>query len=199
MEIFHEYQKEIFSVASAALTGIIRYFGKPRARLIWAVPATFSHQVQPPVQQDNAVQTLPPLLVHTRAVILRNDGKEPLTNVQVLFNGIPGNINLWPPRLFQKTVHDQDQRCTLTFDTLAPGESVDIQLLAVDNVALPLNAGGIPAVLSVKAKEVLAVLVDIRPSIAQPKWVLRIKTVLMLTGIAGIIFVGLSVLKWLVS
>ncbi|MFJ3044781.1 hypothetical protein ACIPEN_03015 [Herbaspirillum chlorophenolicum] len=198
MDYFHEYQKELFSAASAIATFLYRKLDKPKSRLVWTITTSFAHQLIPPPQQPDG-QNPPLLLVHTRAVSIFNDGKEPLTNVEVLLNGIPGNINVWPPRRFEKIVHDVDQRCTLVFDFLAPSEAVDIQLLSVENVVLNFTSIGIPSVMAVKAKEVLAVNVRYEPAIARPRWKVNLQFGLMIMGVAGTVYAGLWLLKWLTA
>ena len=197
MGYLHEYQKELFSIATIIFAAIYRKLGKAKFRLLWAIPANFSHQVAaPPAVEQNGMPNLPSILVHTRTVAVRNDGKEPLTNVEVLLNSAPGNINLWPPRRFEKQIRDPDQRCTLIFDSLAPGEWVDIQLLLVDNG--PLHVG-MPEVVSVKSRETMATRVEVRAFVVLPRWRARTNIVLITAGVGGVVYVSLWLLKWLLG
>lgn len=60
---------------------------------------------------------------------IRNDGKDPITGIEVVWNWKPHAINIWPPRPFEPFT-DKDARFSITLKSLSPGEDLLVELIA---------------------------------------------------------------------
>ena len=94
-------------------------------------------------------------------------------NVEVTFNWKPAFLNVWPARHYS-TKDSAHNRHTLALDSLAPGESFGIELLAI--------AADLPVITALRCDESEGKLVAMQPQQAVGKWTVGLVYSLMSVG-----------------
>ena len=160
--LIEQFEKELISLGFALATALILYLFRARTELVYADlhQWVFLLPALPPLPMIREGESPPPppalaptINVFTRSIIVMNLGRQPATEVQLVFNWRP-NFNIWPMR--PNYVHtNPDGRFTLKFDSLAPKERFQVELIV--NAALP-------DLINVRSKECLGrtTSVDIR-------------------------------------
>src|SRR5690606_31153750 len=132
MNLIQVYGKEIISLIVPLLVWALNYFLRPKAKILLASPHAFTFLVQEPLRDSKGEVVQPSQTVYTQSLQIRSAGKVPISNMEVIFNWKPMYMNLWPPRHYDE-VMERDERCTIKFDSLAPGEFFHIELLSINN------------------------------------------------------------------
>jgi len=189
MNFLETYGKEIVALLIPLITYALNTFFKAKARLLWASPHTFTFLVPEPLVDKDGKQTSPTQTVHTISHMIKNDGKETATNVELLFNWKPQFINVWPPRHFNERI-ELDGRYTLLFKSLIPNENLGCELLAVNN--------DLPSLLIVRCDQCVAQTITMYPQPVIKNWQRRIGIVLALAGFALVVYLTIVLLQFLV-
>jgi hypothetical protein len=116
--------------------------------------------------------------VHTGSIVVFNAGRLPATEVEVTFNWMPQNYNIWPVRPFETTT-SADQRFTLKFSNLAPLELFQIEMI---------SSVQLPAVLSVRARECVGKKINMRPTVVYKPWILATLWTMIFLGFTSVIY-----------
>jgi hypothetical protein len=181
------FQKEIISLGFALLTALILWMFRARVRLLWGLTHAFAFMLRPapptPEADGSQLPAPPPFLAHSRSLILVNWGRLPATNVEVVFNWRPDNLEVWPPRPFEE-IFNPDHRFTVRFANLAPKEQFQIEVL---------TAHEMPNVANVRCSECVGTLIPIQPMRVWPKWMYVIFWCLCFLGLAAVVYVVLTV------
>jgi len=190
-DIYTHFQTEIISLGFALLLALIKFLFRAKAKLVWGTPYGFTFLVQAPAAttapEDTGTPQVPVAVppasnIQTASIIVQNLGSQPATEVEVTFNWKPNIYNIWPSRTFD--VHTSpDQRFTLKFPNLAPGELFQIELI---------SPGHLPQVMSVRCKECTAKFIPVRPMRVFPNWFNNTAVTLAFLGVAAIIYVVLK-------
>lgn len=114
--------------------GLARFF-RLRPKLIYNIRHAFTYLLELPVPGPDGQQVISKQSIQTASVAIRNEGSEAAHNVEISFNWKPQHYNIWPQRPATE-VPFQNDRFALKFDSLAPGEECNIELLAA-NFAIP--------------------------------------------------------------
>ena len=136
MNFFQTYAKELVSLVIPLITWALNFYSKAKANIVFANPHIFTFLITEDVTDENVQKIKRTQTVNTISHLIFNDGKETARNLDITFNWKPMYLNMWPIRIY-KEQEDKDGRYTITFDTLAPKESINIELLSI-NRDLPL-------------------------------------------------------------
>src|SRR5260221_5451187 len=102
MTFVERYGKEIISLLVPVVTWTLNRFFKTGARLQIAQPHAFTFLVQQPITDPQGNVVAQTQTVHTKSIIVHNAGREPATNVELVFNWKPMCLNAWTPRHFRE-------------------------------------------------------------------------------------------------
>ncbi len=130
------YSKETAAITAVVLAFLLNRVFRLRPRIIYGVRHSFDHLVDQPRLNDSGQQIQAKQIVPTASVIMNNIGLQTAKNVELTFNFRPQFWNVWPARHFIETQSPQD-RFTLSFESLAPKETVGIEIFAI-NAELPI-------------------------------------------------------------
>lgn len=189
MSFLETYGKEIVALLIPLITYILNNFFKAKAKLLWANPHTFTFLVPEPGVSKEGQQIYPTQTVHTMSHMIKNDGRETATNVELLFNWKPQFINVWPPRHYREQTAS-DSRYTLIFDSLTPGETIGCELLAINK--------DLPSLLIVRCDQCVAKTIVMYPQPVIKNWQRRIGIILSFAGFALFIYLTIVLLQFLV-
>lgn len=101
---------------------------KGKTRFICAQRRNFTFLISAQLN-DSGVVVQPAGSVHTMSYFIRNDSKEPITGIEVVWNWKPDAMNIWPPRPFAEFI-DGDRRYSTRLSSLSPGEDLLFELIA---------------------------------------------------------------------
>jgi hypothetical protein len=189
MDFLESWGKEIVSLLVPVLTWALgRFFGS-RAKLEFSNPHAFRFTVQEPLRDPAGAIISPTQTVHTRSLVCRNTGKVTLTRVEWVFHSKPQCLNVWPPRqYFHRDV--ADGRHALLFPSLAPGEAVGAEVLAIN--------ANVPDVLTVRSDQCLVDWVTMAPQRVVERWRIRVLLLLAFAGLGVLVYATILLLQWLI-
>lgn len=184
-----DYGKEIVSLLVPFVTWLLNVGIKPRAKLIWTSPHSFSFLVQEPIRdaQGNILQ--PTQMVHTASIRVINTGRETAHKVELVFNWKPPYLNLWPVRSYEER-NDGDNRHMLIFENLAPKEELGLEIMSINR--------DLPALLQVRSAECIAKNVRLMWFASVPSWRIKTASVLILLGFSAAVYWTVTLLQFLV-
>jgi len=184
-----DYSKEIASVAVAVLGVIGKWVTKSRASMVYASRYNLTHLL-PPFRNEAGDITVASPVLKAHGFIVRNNGKEPLSDVIIVLNWEPQSLNVWPARPYEPVQGDHN-RYSLTFTTLSPGEELFIETIAVH--------APMPEILLVRSREALAREIQLVPMPAISKWRVRCVQLLCFAGVAAFVYISLWLLRGLLT
>ena len=125
--------------------------------------------------------------VHTHAVVLRNTGRKPATDVRLHHNILP-DFNIWPTIVYHvETLLDGTK--DIVIPALVPNEEITISYLYFPPVTYSqINAG-------IKCEQGFANAIPVLLQRQYPRWVNRTTALILLVGvifIAYLLYVGVS-------
>lgn len=153
----------------AALTRIL----ERRPRIV----AYFSHTSAFRIAAAN-----PPLYIHTHAIVIKNTGQQPATDIRVRHNVLPPNPQLFPDVAF--TVEDlPGGGADIVIPRLVPGEQVSISYL----YAPPLLYSQIHA--GIRHSQGFARELTVLPTPQYPQWAARTLGLLIIVGVIAVLYI----------
>ena len=189
MTYFETYGKEIVAIMVPFLTWGLNNLFKPRAKLLLASPHNFTFLVHQPRLDEEGNVMSPTQTVQTNSIVLRNAGKETAKHVELVFNWKPLCINVWPSRHY--TEHNEpDNRYTLIFESLAPDEVLECELLAINQQ--------LPALITARSEQCVAQTIEMYPQPAIKNWQKRGGIFLGFTGLALTVYLVIVLVQFLV-
>jgi hypothetical protein len=189
MNLLTLYGKEIFALTVPVFTLIINKFFKNSAKVCYGVLHQFTYLINEPLRNANNEVICNTQIVHTYSYVFKNEGKEPATNVEIIFNYSPMYLNIWPSRHY--TVKEgAEGRYIMVMDYLAPQEFVRCEMMSINK--------DLPELLSVRCKEGLAKEIKMMPNKVLPPIYLRFVLLLIFLGSVTLIYLVIVVLQWLV-
>lgn len=189
MTLLETYGKEIVALLVPLITWMLNTFYKAKAKLHLGNPHTFTFLVQQPLLDAKGNQISPTQTAHTQSLVVWNAGREPAMKIEWVFNWKPDCINVWPRRHFEEH-SEPDGRYTMIFDSLAPNEFLGCELLSVNR--------DLPALITVRSDQCVAQNVNMYPQPVLPTWKRRIAGILLLAGLALVIYATLVLIQFLV-
>ena len=187
MKYIELFQRELVSFGLVLVSAFILWVFRARAKLMWGLSHGFAFQIRPqappPTANDEQVPAPAPFLVHSRSLLLVNQGRLPATNAEVVFNWRPENFEVWPARPFE-TASNPDGRFTVRFSSVAPEERIQIELL---------NAHDTPAVMNVRCSECVGVQIPIAPARQFQRWIIALVWTLIFFGTVAVVYIFLTI------
>ena len=184
-----EYGKEIVSLLVPFITWFLNVGVKPRAKLLWTSPHSFTFLVQEPVRDAEGNVLQPNQTVYTASVRVINSGRETAHKVELVFNWKPQYLNLWPVRSYEER-SDTDGRHMLIFENLAPKEELGIEIMSVNRE--------LPALLQVRSAECIAKDVQLMWFVRLPQWRFQIARLFVLLGLSSAVYWSITLIQFLV-
>lgn len=183
------YAKEIFSLCVPMVAWLLTRFLRARAKLQIAHPHTFTFLVNVPLLDNEGKTVRESQTIHTKSCLIMNSGSETATKLELVFNWKPACVNIWPPRHYNEHT-EPDNRYTIIFDSLSPGEALNCEILSV-NVDLP-------NLVTARCDQTTARFVDMHPQPINSQWVNLASAFLLMTGLATSIYILLLIIQFLV-
>lgn len=187
MDFLHAYGKELFSLVATGLIAVGKAIFKPRARLTFGFPHSFTYLIQQPLLDASGNEIRPNQTVQIANILIRNEGRKSAQNVEIVFNWEPLCLNVWPQRVMN-TLTQPDGRHIIKLPNLAPKEVLHCNILSL-NTALP-------DLINVRSDSCEAYKVEytIYPAVSKTR--LRIVLGLMFLGVAATIFLILNLAQF---
>lgn len=188
MSFVETYGKELFSLLVPLVTALVGLAFKAKAKLSVSHPHQFAFLVDQPMRDDEGNEMSPTQTVRTRQHIVTNSGRETATRVEMVFNWKPMCINLWPLRHHEEHILP-DRRYVLIFDSLAPGETIGVELLSVNS--------DLPNLANVRSAECVAREIELLPQPVVSNAMKRLALTLMVLGLAAAVYLTILLLQFL--
>ena len=189
MDFIQTYAKEIVALIVPFVTWALNHFMKGKARLRVAVPHGFTFLVQEPLRDPDGKVIRPTQTVQTRSFMIQNDGREPATKLELVFNWRPMCVNVWPSRHITEHI-ESDGRHVIVMDSLAPGEVVGCEVLSVN--------ADVPDLITVRSDQSTGQRVDMYPQPVVRKGVRIATGSLMFVGLATSVYAVILLIQFLV-
>ena len=189
MNIFETYGKEIVALLVPLITWLLNTHFRAKAKLLVATPHVFSFLVQQPLVDAQGNEISPTQTVNTQSLLVWNKGKEAATNVEWVFNWKPECINIWPVRHFEELI-EADNRYVMIFKSLAPNEHMGCEIFSINKE--------LPQLGIVRSDQCVADNIVMYPQPVLPNWKRRIAVVLLLAGLAAVVYIAIATLQFLV-
>jgi len=109
MDFISTYGKEIVSLLVPFITWFLNVGIRPKAKLIWTSPHSFTFLVQEPLRDAEGNVLHPSQKVATASIKVINTGRDTANKIELIFNWKPQYINLWPVRHYDQ-ITDPDGR-----------------------------------------------------------------------------------------
>ena len=190
MEFLQTHAKEIFSLLVPLFAWFLNTRFSNRAKLQLAVPHQFTFLVDEPLKDAEGNVLRPKQTVHTESHVISNAGKMTATKVEVVFNWKPPCVNIWPIRHYQEFT-EPDDRYSMIFDSLAPGEQVVFELMSINNE--------LPKLVTARSDQCMANIIRMYPQPVAALWKQRLAVVLVFAGISFFIYVFIILLQFLIA
>jgi hypothetical protein len=187
MEVIKAYGKEIVALLVPCVAWALNYIFRVKAKIHFATPHQFTFLVQEPLRDPQGNEMQPSQTVYTRSLLIRNAGKVPVTGIEIVFNWKPMCMNIWPPRHYDELI-EPDRRCTIKFESLAPGECFGLELLSVNNQ--------LPEVLTMRSDQCVAENIAMYPQPFVSAWKRHIAVVLFFAGLGLTVYVLILLLQF---
>jgi hypothetical protein len=189
VDFLHTYAKELVSLCVPIVTWALNRFLKGKARLRIAQPHGFTFLVQEPLRAPDGTVIKATQTVQTRSFMIQNDGREPATKLELVFNWKPMCHNIWPSR--HVTEHlESDGRFVLIFESLSPGEAVGCEVLAVN--------ADIPQLITARSNQAVGQKINMYPQPVVSRGYRVALGALVLLGLAAAIYLSILLVQFLV-
>jgi len=189
MEFIKTYAKEIFALLVPLFIWLLGNKFRAGAILQLARPQNFTFQVDGSIKGENDNIISPGKTVHTVSHLLNNTGNKTATRVELVFNWKPLCMNIWPSRHFEEHT-EKDGRYVLIFDSLAPDELIGLELLSINRE--------LPYLVNARCDQCTSTTIDMSPQPVYPAWKRRVDAMLILAGIAFMVYISILLLQFLV-
>jgi hypothetical protein len=156
----------------------ILYLLRSRVKLVWGSPHQWHFLINPQAPAESAQQPQG-FSVLTASFYVANMGRVPATEIEIVFNWKPDNLNIWPVRPYDSHT-DQNGRYTLKLSNLAPKEFLQIELLTPHNM---------PNLVTLRCKEGTGSRINIQPMRVFPRWFYLFGLTLVLIGVSAVVYV----------
>ena len=186
---FAEYGKEVVSLLVPFITWFLNVGIKPRAKLVWTSPHSFTFLVQEPVRDAEGKIVRSNQTVCTASVKVINSGRDTAHKVELVFNWKPQYMNLWPVRSYDER-SDADGRHMLIFENLAPKEELGLEIMSVNR--------DLPALLQVRSAECIAKDVQLMWFVRIPQWRIQLARFLLFLGFSSAVYWSITLVQFLV-
>ena len=188
MNILTQYGKEIFALFVPIFTLFINKIFKNGAKICHGELHQYSYLINEPLRNAEGEIVKAKQVVHTKSYAFKNEGKEPATNVEIIFNYPPMYVNIWPSRHYT-IKSDAEERQVMLFDYLAPHESIRCEVMSINT--------DLPALLTVRCKEGIARNITLVPQKLHHPAFIHFCQLLLFLGSVTLIYIVVVFLQWL--
>jgi hypothetical protein len=188
--VVQTYSKELVTIVGVFLTFALNRFLKGRAKLIFGRRHAFISLVEEPLKDSEGTVVAARQTLRTESVIVRNEGREPAKNIEIVFNWKPQSLNVWPVRHYEER-DTQNGRWSIKFDSLASGEELNLEVFSTNRE--------IPAILTLRSEDQLAKMVDFEVVRSFGSKTKSIFVALIILGVATIFYIFALVIQLLAS
>jgi len=180
-----DYSKEIVSILVPIVAATCNKIAKGKSRFLCAQRHDFTFFLREQKEPNGEIKT-PAGTVHTMSYFVRNDGKNQISGIEVVWNWRPDAINIWPPRPFDES-KDSDGRFSISLKNMSPGEDLLIELIAFGTV--------LPRMVSCRCDQSVARHVELNFFEKLPSWKLWGFRALAFLGLATFVYGALRLLQ----
>jgi hypothetical protein len=187
----------IFKLISPVLVAVAGWIwkwiveGRPKlvVYMVNAASLPLPHDQSPPGPNGLAAdaQVAGPTALHTHSIVVRNTGKKPAHNVRLGHYVTPASYQLFPPVSFSVNPtgdRAQGSGMEILLPTLVPGEQITISYLYLPTVTWNQIHS------YYKCDEGMAIVKNVVPTPAQPKWFVASTLALVFVGASTIVYWG---------
>jgi len=189
MNIISLYGKEIFSLLVPLFTLFLNKFFKNSAKMCYGELHQFTYLINEPLKTADGEIVMQSQNVYTHSYVFINEGREPATSVEIIFNYPPMYLNIWPSRPYELK-DDKENRHIMKFDYLAPKELIRCEVMSIN--------AQLPELLSVRAKEGLAQEIRLYPQKIFNPTLINFFRFLIFLGSVTLVYLLLLLLQWLI-
>ncbi|TXL62466.1 hypothetical protein [Zeimonas arvi] len=189
MNFIQIYGKEIFALLVPVVGWLLGTYFRTRARLEVAQPHRFTFNVQQPLVDQDGNVVKPTQVVDTKSMLIRNAGRDTATRVELVFNWKPMCINIWPARHAVEHI-EPDNRYVLVFESLAPGEFLGCEILAVNQ--------NLPDLITVRSDQCVAKTIEMYPQPILSTFTRRMSVAFFTIGLATSVYLATVLIQFLV-
>ncbi|MDR6114894.1 MULTISPECIES: hypothetical protein [unclassified Sphingomonas] len=179
LAVLQTYSKEIVTILGVFLTFGLNRFLKSRAKLIFGRRHAFISLIEEPLKDANGNVISARQTLRTESVMIRNDGREPAKNIEIVFNWKPQSLNVWPVRHYEER-DSQNNRWSIKLDSLASGEELNLEVFSVNH--------DIPAILTIRSEDQLARMVEFELVRSLSSRVKSLLIAMMVLGLATLFY-----------
>lgn len=177
------YSKEIVSVVVSIGTILVNRLPKGKSQLICAQRHSSNFVLREVIRDDGS--KIPGFSVRTQSYFVRNDGKEPLTGIELVWNWKPEGTNLWPPRPYADHI-ENDGRYSISIKTMSPREEILFEMITF---------GEMPNMVICRCDQSMARHVELNFFEKVPPWKVWGFRLLSFAGVAAIVYGVLALLQ----
>lgn len=184
-----ENARAIFAAASPFILWLIGVIFQPKAKLIQQTRHRYTYLIHQPLLDSAGKVVAPNQVVNTASISVFNAGRSAATNVEIVFNWKPQNLNIWPSRHFTES-QSPDGRYHLFFDALPSKDILGFEVLNINQ--------DLPGVITVRSEQaVAAAMQTLTPQPIVPRWKQLIAIWLMIVGFAVSVYIMLLGLQFI--
>lgn len=189
MQFLQAYGKELFALLVPVITWVLNSYFRAKAKLDVAAPHRFTFLVHEPLRDERGNIVQQTQTIHTTSHVIVNSGKETATKVEFVFNWKPPLLNVWPSRSYDER-EAPDGRYVLVFESLSPRETVGVEVLSFNQE--------LPHLINVRSDQCTATNIDMYPQPVVAPWKRRLAVLLLLSGLALVVYVVVLILQFLI-
>lgn len=190
LDFFQTHSKETFALVGVLLAFVLNRVFRLRPKLIYSVRHSTNYIVDEPLLDAEGNVLQHQQLVRTASIVAENTGLNAAKNVEFTFNWKPPIYNVFPGRAFS-TANTEMNRWLLKLESLAPGEQFVVEIMSI-NQDLPLLS-------AMRCDDAAGKLINMAPQRVFPNWFNAIVIVLLLAGIAAVLYLLAALIEWLAS
>lgn len=183
--IWNGYSAQLVSFGLSLFTAVIFWISRARPKILWGIQHGFSHSLPPTKNEDGSI--VPPVLIHTTAILFTNWGRAVAANLEVTFNYRPNGLSVWPQRQFSVS-DNPNGRTVVKFDGLSPRETLTINIVTIGTST--------PSVLSVRCDQGSVREIPLIPARQFKKPTLLLLAMLLFLGVLASFYLLISVVAW---
>lgn len=188
MDLLKQYSKEIVSLIVPFVAFLLARIFRAKARLIWSIHSSRVLLTEELVQVADGPPERKLVTVSSAWLFFQNMGREPATEIEIVFNWQPQIYNIWPTRQYETAINP-DGRFIVKIPNLAPKEFLGFDLLT--------SRGDLPTLIQCRSLQGIATKIETTPQQVQPRWKLILAAFLMFLGGVASLFLFISAIQFI--
>lgn len=180
------YQAQFWSLLVVVFGAVVTRLMRLKPKLLYSINHSTILLVDQPLLDQEGQQIAPRQHVRTASIFLENAGLNPAKNVEVAFNWKPAILNVLPARAYTDVTSALD-RYSIKFDSLAPGEQVTIDIMAIN--------AELPNMTAVRSEDCKGKAVNMAPQRVWSKWLLNSLLAFLILGLATAVYLLIKLVQ----